>query len=167
MKPRFSILVLLGITAYVAVNVAAICDPQSIWMKASVVGWVLVLVHLTVVSLDVTKHQGVTVARAVLACALLYLFVCNGRVFQESVPDDWLAEFLVSIRQSYLDSETSGPKYEVLDGTTLELPSEYDDTKALFRQITVYNTSLAVGIVGGCVALWRHRRREQRENAGK
>ena len=154
MKPRFTILTLLGVTAYVAVNIAGISNPLSNWFQAAVLAFYVTMIYLTVRSMEPATNVHVKIARVILACSFLYYYIGTSR---GGAPHEWLAELLLSLRDVSAD-----PLYEELNGRLIELPPR-DDSEMRVRRLVYFNTTLVAGIAGGAIALWRYRVLERRE----
>lgn len=136
MKPRFSILTLLGITAYVAVNVAAFARPTTIWI--SIAFWIafVVIVALLVAASGRTSNQSVF-ARGMLLGVLVY------DVLRRWEPGSWFGW-----EWSYFRVDSHSELFEVM---------------ANRQTLAMQSSQLAFGLLGGCLALWRYRRNERRE----
>ncbi|MDZ4780127.1 MAG: hypothetical protein SGJ19_07745 [Planctomycetia bacterium] len=147
MKPRFSILALLGVTAYLAVAAAGLIYPLSIWNTLSFCLWIAVLAALAIEGAN-SNSGGSTFARGMLATCLIYVAVAT------------LYEGRDYVDERFLDSEKRAmPHYAIL----LMSPEprwEYEDYGELNLKLYrcgVANASFNFGLLGGSLALWRYR----------
>ncbi len=135
MKPRFSILTLLGVTAYVAMNAAAHAQPLTYLPYGAYYLAVAMLVHLIVIAAGPTTERSVFARGLLLAVALT-----NAIQFWE--PEELLLYGRGASTFTY----------------TPDTVQSKDTRQALVSQ----NTHLVFGIVCGSLALWRYRRLERR-----
>lgn len=71
MKPRFSILTLLGLTAYAAVNVAAFSYPRSGWSAGVMYAWLAIVLGIGLKCIALSSTQGIFV-RGMLIGTIAY-----------------------------------------------------------------------------------------------
>jgi hypothetical protein len=146
MKPRFSILTLLGITAYVAVNIVALLDAESPFGYCRVYLWLFVMLWLCI---PVPGKEGATLFRRTsVFAALVYMVLASC--------DYWVLD----------DEETPVPlPHNVLARLLLELIPGGDWT---YLDLTLMpNVALCLGMIVGGIALWRYRIQQQRANQEK
>lgn len=154
MKPRFSILALMGVTAYVAVVVAAINTPTNQVVNAmAFYCWLAATIALAVLGAQSTS--AVTVfARGCLFTSLIYFVVgWSGIDFLlpgPEMPNQYLSEWL-SDRAKGMTPPAGSSKHQ----------HEFYASEYIWRHM-LHNCSLAFGLVGGCLALWRYRVLERR-----
>jgi hypothetical protein len=152
MKPRFSILSLLNITAYAATVAAAIAYPDSIWWMVNLGLLLVIMMWWLAEAIDGRGVQSVF-AGWLIASALIYFLVAafDGSSFGDS-------------------RRTSGPRLP-LPHRLLEQLGEPVATiggpKAhpVVEGIAMANTSLACGLLGGSFFAWRYRVRERQLNS--
>jgi len=92
MKPRYSILTLLGVTAYVALAITAALNPLSAWRRAWLVVWLLAVAYPIVLALNATDLLGRVFGRVAIACGAFYLILplVAPNVGYGGPPDAWL-----------------------------------------------------------------------------
>lgn len=152
MKPRFSILTLLGITAYVAVNVAALQKPDSGWTIIVFYTWLAILAFASINAAQpsspaaVFSRGFVFVALVYGASTFVYRMVTLG---QPPLPHIYLTDFIHSL----MTGDGRGPRFD---------PFAASPALALYL-VPFHNVSLIFGLFGGSLALWRYRRLERRE----
>ncbi len=161
MKPRFSILTLLGITLWAAVTLAAWTDPLSEWPFAVLCTWCVILVTIATVAAQSVSSQTVF-ARGMLFATFVYGMATWAE-------EEWLT------REHRLPHFSLG---ELVSGATPPIPAvsrplsifdEFPWGTGESLLVAFCNVSLAFGLLGGCLALWRYRvleRREQQEKSG-
>lgn len=146
---RFSILTLFGVTAYVAVAIMGIVEPDSIWNSANVFIWILVLVSLAIKAfsspLPQSRFAAATFTFTLIYCTaavLVNLEYRGGHSMQIRMPL-FVEHLYYSIHPdpNYDDIRTS--QFVVWNWTVLRW--------------ALCNTSLAAGLLGGCLTLWRFR----------
>ncbi len=155
MKPRFSILTLLGITAYVAVNVAALQRPGTGWSNVAFFMWLAILVIAAIHAAQ--ESSGITVfARGMVLVTLVYgaaTFVYRMVHFdQPPLPHVYVAGVI-----QRLTSESPYPK----DRFWFD-PFAVGTSNLQVYLVAFQNVSLALGLLGGSLALWRYRVLERR-----
>ncbi len=133
MKPRFSILTLLGVTAYVAINAAAF-QSLAVCAVARWLWWGLIFLVLIVAT-------GRTSGRTVFARGL-FLSVL-------------LAYDSLTYHHAHLY-----PLLEWLEVVTNTLAGKSADEDVYF--LVIQNTASAFGLVGGALSLWLYRVNERR-----
>jgi hypothetical protein len=147
MKPRFSILTLLGITAYVAVNAAAIASPLSGLVLLVLVLWTGIV--CAVASVAAQSNSSTAVAARGTFFGVLTYFVAA-----------WVDE-------TWYTSDYRLPHFyvgEVLSDNVAR--SHYGVIGEMYR-LAFLNVSLIFGLLGGSLALWHYRRQERRANQEK
>lgn len=137
MKPRFSILGLLGITAYVAITLAGIAQPRSYWPEAAFYFSVLGLVYLVTVACGPTGRFAVF-ARGMVLGFMLFPIV------RQLEPVYFDSNRLLLLNWYWSFRKTN----KALDGM---------DTLAEQFNQTVF------GLICGLLALWRYRVLQRRE----
>ncbi|MDZ4780328.1 MAG: hypothetical protein SGJ19_08755 [Planctomycetia bacterium] len=73
MKPRFSILALLSITAFVALTFAAMLSP--LWSAVWIVAWLVCVAHFVTHATDTSNPVTAACGRTAIVCILLYLVI--------------------------------------------------------------------------------------------
>ncbi len=148
MKPRFSIIDLLSLTAWVGITIAALATLSPSWTYGVLWTWVGVLVW------NGANAAQPSAARTVFASGLLYATLIYSAASAATarygilpgvvqMPHTLLAEAIVGPMPS---TEGSLATTEYLDRI---ITDEY------VVIILFANTSLAFGLIGGCLALWR------------
>ncbi|MDZ4780125.1 MAG: hypothetical protein SGJ19_07735 [Planctomycetia bacterium] len=137
MKPRFSILTLLGVTAYVAINAAAF-QSLAVCAVARWLWWGLMFLVLIVAT---GRTSGRTVFARGLLLSVLFAFTA------------------ITYHNAHL-----WPLLNWLENLTNTLAGTSADEDVYFLVIT--NATLAFGLVGGALSLWRYRVLERREKEG-
>jgi hypothetical protein len=94
MKTRFSILTLLGVTAYVALTVAAITHPVA-WRTVWLLAWLVQIAHLLTHAMDSSRPVSAACGRVAIGCVFVYLTIPK-TVLELSFPEYWLTYLLVS-----------------------------------------------------------------------
>lgn len=162
MKPRFSILALMGIMAYVAVHIAGLTFPLSWWNSISFYLWVLLVAWASIEAFS-SKSKRSAFAGGLLMATLSY---CAAASFEGEL-------------SAGLYGNNSGPHIKMPhDHLEHLLDQSMDQTiaiglppvKELLRKEAIHRSavvlsSIALGLLGGCLALWRYRRLERREKA--
>lgn len=162
MKPRFSILALLGFTAYSAVAIAGLVDPDSIWNSMCFYLWLLLLVGLAVLASTSSPPQS-NFAACCLAVTLIYTIAAVVAHCEDG--GYWMA--LIGTGEE--SEHTWMPHLFAIDLFQLAHPTfDFEDEQffpwnARMYRWAVCNTSLAFGLLGGYVALWRYRVLERRQ----
>jgi hypothetical protein len=148
-KPRFSILAILGLTAYVAVAAYALSQQTIASAALQLYAWFAVVLWI-----GITAFAGSPAARAfagafTVAClAYVAIAIVGGRGMSLlDTPDEWMPH--IWLRTAIVE------KF----GLSQRGPVAYHT----FYPWTVTNTSLIVGLVGGVLGRWRYRVLEGRE----
>ena len=137
MKPRFSILTLLGTTAYIAVNVAAYAQPLGYWPFAAYI--------LTIV----------------LLLSLVAFAVAPGGTRSAFARGTLLAAMLLAHVQFFMPSKEM--PYTLLATTTIDFNDPNRMQAEYNRDVLVsLNVYFALSVVGGCLTVWRHLAIERR-----
>ncbi|MDZ4780126.1 MAG: hypothetical protein SGJ19_07740 [Planctomycetia bacterium] len=155
MKPRFTLLTLLGVIAWVAVNAAALRINGDAWSNVAFFIWLAILVVAAIYAAQ--DSSGITVfARGMVLVTLVYgaaTFVYRMVHFdQPPLPHVYVAGAIQS-----LTSEWPYPNDRFW----------FDPFAAGTGNLRIYlvafqNVSLAFGLLGGSLALWRYRLLERR-----
>jgi hypothetical protein len=160
MKPRFSILTLLGVTAYVGLSIAAIRDPLSIWSSISFLAWFGVVTFIGIYAL-IEKGPRAAYFGGMFVTILAYSVAASVEanvgendwgsrlIDQIAMPHNWLHEYIGNTK----DPEFMLSRKDVLDHLTYRVA----------RRWSVTQCSLVFGMIGGCLAFWRYRVLERRE----
>lgn len=160
MQPRFSILTLLGITAYAGLSIAAIREPLSIWSSISFLVWFGVVTFIGVYDL-IEKGSRAAFASGMIVTVLSYSAAAaveanvgendwgSRLIDQIAMPHNWLHDYIGNAK----DPEFMLSKKDVLDRLNYRV----------VRRWSVTQCSLAFGAIGGFLALWRYRVLAQRE----
>jgi hypothetical protein len=166
MKPTFSILTVLGFTAYAGLAFASFRDAYSVAGQLSVYAYLGMLAYAAIVAASerATSPRG-AFAGAFLGLAIAYSIVDvgPGQLLQGSpaldLPHSHIVDLIVGPE----------PTTQVMfgdDGGAMAL-------RVLERQevryISSMHFSVLFGLLGGCLALWRYRVQERwakRENSG-
>lgn len=157
MKPRFSILTLLGSTAYIAVAMAAFRDPYSIAYVTNIWAWLAVLVYAVIAASSGGVERTRVFAIAFAACAVLYTLA------------DWhlqsLSDDSVDMPSQFLVDPIAGPPIRSWGEEDCELEKVVvqEEFRKDIRRLVGMNSSLVFGVLGGVLALWRYRVLERRE----
>ncbi len=155
MKPRFTILTLLGVTALVAVAARGVADPATPWSTVLLYAWLLVMVVLGVEA-SASRPPRSTFAAGTLLGTLTYIGLVVISVDDQSLIDR--EHFVLPHHFVHL----------VFDLRTTEAVwAEWDDVGLAWHRAALAITSLAFGLLGGTLALWRHHRLERREQQEK
>jgi hypothetical protein len=146
MKPRFTILTLLGVTAYVAINTAAFLNPVPI------LSYLQFALAVTLVLAATVEAAGPSSARAVFCRGFVAATVLYG-VFQLWEP---------SFYQAGRGALTFWVDITMFSEHTLMTEA---DMLAASRQSTIVgvNVFMTAGLAIGFLALWRYRALERRE----
>jgi hypothetical protein len=145
MKPRFSILTVLGVTAFLGIQLATWVSIDSYWPDVAFLIFAALMVGTTVIAC------GKTNGRSIFARAFLFgMFLC---------------EFLRVQEPGYYDR--SRPKFfnwyrSLMDYDAPFFASYNADTLLITNLMTRMN-SLAFGLICGFLALWYYERQERRE----
>lgn len=160
MIPRFSIRVVLCVTAFVAITLAAFLYPLSAWVPIAFLSSVGVIGRWAVVAAQQTTEQAVF-ARGAAVLSVLYLGCALGGDFDYGawrMPHHYLVD---AYMQLFPDAEADE-----------ELMRGYDDRFELvkFKSRHLYGmargvTAVVFGLVGGSLALWRYRVSDRGEAA--
>jgi hypothetical protein len=149
MKPRFSILTLLSITAYAALAIVSLTEPMSIPAQLSVYAYMglLVFASLFAATEGVRTSRGIFSA-AFVACSLAYGIVEAGsgqvvRYGSFDLPHSYIVPMF--IRDDLSD---------VSEAMTSEI----------LRIFLAMHCSVVFGAFGGVLALWRYRVMVRRED---
>lgn len=158
MKPRFSIRMLLGVTAYAAICIAGLVKPLSWWSDIAFVAWFFTMIWLAAIAAGRTSSASVF-SRAFILSALAYIgvswirseYYTRGGVATWRVPHEalWIAV------NPDITNDPADP-----DGNLW-----FSQGMLLARLIHVYTASI-FGLLGGGLALWRYRRLERRKQHG-
>ena len=148
MKPRFSLLALLSITAYIAVAIAAILFPESPWYYVFILAWLLVIARLLVAACGPPSRSSYP-ARVVLAGTLTYFLVAAASGGQNSsLPHAWIVQSLLG-----------HPVPSVIHNNLLTYPN--GQVRSYFRvgteesridQFALCHTALLFGAIAACMA---------------
>jgi hypothetical protein len=151
MKPRFSILSLLGVTAYIATVAAAIAYPDSIWWLVNLGLLLVIMIWWLAEAIDGRGVQSVF-AGWLIASALIYFIVA---AFDAS-----------SVGNSRRPSGPRLPLPHRLLEQLAEPVATIGGPKAhpVVEAVAIANTSLACGLLGGAFFAWRYRVRERQLN---
>jgi len=180
MKPRFSMLTLLAATAYLALVFAGLKEPLGWWRSAGTMAWLLVLAYLIAMAMDARHRPSAIFGRSAVGCILAYglltwlpIPLAAGmeapryvpfRTAPERIdvlPHQWFALWWAdesAANPSRLTAPLQTPYTSQMQAVSVwQLPQ----TKAV-EVIAALNCSLAFGLFGGSLALWRCRALEQR-----
>ncbi len=153
MKPRFSILTLLGVTAYVALNAAVAVRPTSAWSAILFYAWLIIMLKQCLNAASDTSSNAVF-ARATLCGTIVYtvaaLVESYASVVQPgdlSLPHNAIYWIVLSLTEDDADS----------------LMKVIPQRVGYFQWILL-NSGLACGLFVGSLALWRYRRLERRDS---
>lgn len=157
MKPRYSIRVLLGFTAYVAVHTAGLAYPLSWWTDIACVCWFLGILWSGAVAAGTTTPASVF-ARGYVVGALAYVAVSwipteystRGVPFVR-MPDVWL----------WLELNPDIDEINIADDANHSL---WFSRSMLFARLLLLNTASIAGLICGVWAYWRYVRQERRKS---
>ena len=139
MKPRYSIRGLLAFTATVAAFLAAMLYPLSMWDHAWFVVWLMGVAYFAAAAFDPVDRSAKAFGRTALACGAIYLILphliygANSNGISGVVMEQWSIRFGSNPAATY---EFIYPRYTLIH----------------------LGVSLAFGLFGGQLALWRYRR---------
>lgn len=152
MKPRFSILMLLGITAFVGVSIAAFLQPLSIWIQVAFYAAAIVMLGVLVVACGRTSGQSVFCRGMICSVMMFTVF----RMWEPVTP---------SISRTRLWDRPF--TYYTGDSVVVSIPPsrEWLDTANNHARLAMQSVQFVFGILGGSLALWRYRVLERRTNA--
>lgn len=150
MKPRFSILMLLGVTAYAGLTAGAFTRPLSILPYIHFAVVVVMMMGAVVIACGRPSHSSVFCRGFVLLTILSFLF----RFWK---PND--------VESVYCLNSLSWNLYELMVGPSRSRQLSDDEVTTALRLGTILtmNVQLAFGVLGGTLALWRFRVLERRE----
>lgn len=137
MKPRFTVLTLLGLTAYVATLIAAVYMPHSPGRHAWTLAWLVSVAWLVALAFNPTDATRFVFGRSALVCGACYLvipLVVPG-INYGGLPDTWIT--------SWLTGQSSG-------------------TYLIVAPVIQLTASLLFGLCGGWFALRIYGRMERR-----
>ncbi len=181
MNLRFSMLTLLAAMAYIALVFAGLKEPLGWWRSAATLAWLLVLAYLIAMAMDARHRPSAIFGRTAVGCILAYGLLTwlpiplsagmespNYMQFKrapervDALPHHWLAHWWAN-ESAANPSRLTVPlqtqyTYQVQAVSVWQLPQ----TKAV-ELIAALNCSLAFGLIGGGLALWRYRAQERRE----
>lgn len=153
MKPRFSILTLLGVTLWAAMSFAALKYPSSAWSFAVVCAFGVVLLAASVAAAQPRS----VFSRGFLFAAIAYSSVSLANEALWDIPGGRLPHhFFAQIVTGELPPGTAVGSEEHFDFVFRENQS---------LRVGFCNASLAVGFVGDSLALWRYRVLERQTKA--
>ncbi len=150
MKPRFSILGLLALTAYIAINVAAFLEPRTYLPHVAFFLAFAILIVLVVLAARPSGGRSVF-AKGMLLTILVFSMM---RELEPVIPDTAAGAYLqfeyIYLFENPLDERSTLPNFDRAIATSNRV------------QICRLNTHFVVGVCGGLLALWRFRAYEQR-----
>ncbi|MDZ4783984.1 MAG: hypothetical protein SGJ19_27365 [Planctomycetia bacterium] len=166
MKPKFSILTLLGITAYVAVNSSAFLYPMSAWVPAAFWLSVAIMAGWAVVAAQLTTPRTVF-ARGALLFSLIYatsVIRTDGENGIVKMPHDYMLDAL-----NWFHGDILAEGMADYGSTSEGVPSFYYARvkRSNLTSVARYEVALMAGVVGGSLALWHYQRKERRANQEK
>ncbi len=139
MKPRFSILTLLGVTAYIAVNLFAMTSPVRWRAEACFYVWLATLAGMAVGASQPVNTR-VAFFRGFLYFAAIYTM--GAFSFEGALPHAPIAELIERV-SNHRKLDPYGPDWAL--------------TKLVFQ-----NCVFASGLLGGSLAFWIYRRQERK-----
>lgn len=145
MKPRFSILTLLGVTAYVAVNVAAYAQPLGYLPYFSLICDAILFLAFIVVAAGPTRMASVFARAVLLGIGFFYLL----QVSEPMLSYEYEQQRFFLTYQRIQFNDIPRPDEETLWG---------DFPRSL---IVDKSYRLAAGVVCGCLGLWHYRALER------
>ncbi len=143
MRPQFSLLAILLLTAYAAMLAAAVADAESLWMEVCMyVPFIAILLCCNVAAFSRGNRRWFAVGT--IAGSLAYIGATAALHGTIPLPHEMIVE---AIWTKYVTNESFGASVSLMRYGLLLLAS---------------HISLACGGLGGCLALWCYRRHERR-----
>lgn len=174
---KFSVLTIFVATGYVALVLAAIQPPDSWWRHAATVAWLAVVAYLFVLAADPLKRPRATFGRVAIGCIVAYLALAYlPSTPADLLPHQWFASWwspeetsiytsTAVLQPSWAPGNTatgvSGPYSGGSPGGSGQLiytPTILTYPSNVISTISVLNSSLLFGLLGGAVATWIYRR---------
>lgn len=181
---KFSILTLLAATGYSAIVFAALAQPDSWWRHVFTVAWFFAIVYALALATDSANRRKSMFGRVVLGGTVAYLLliaVARSMPLSSQGTDLWPHQWLVNwlsddalgqLRQVRIPAPPrigrTSPGIPI--GTSGWDPADLIQRLARLETVSAMITALAIGLLGGCLALWRYRvleRREKKEQSGE
>lgn len=180
---KYSVLTLFLATGYIALVLTAFQQIDSWWRHVGTVAWLLLVVYFLVLAFDPVRRSRALFGRVTLACLTAYLAVSLlPNMPTDFLPHQWLATYWNPNGPSIYTAmpvptvspwspyggyaggvPASGTGINVSTVTTwssgqlvVTSPSVVDPM-GIITMISAMNTALFVGLLGGLLALWKHR----------
>lgn len=186
MKPRFSILASLAVTALFGTFMGALCYPESAWGMIYWLGCLAVMLHFAIAAATTRDPEVKAASVATILCILCYLLLSRSEVEDEDypLPHAWLAQHISTLCreqttgpawQPGTPGEPSGPAWQPAspgdpfdvaskNNGWIEVPIVDDERLSLLLRPTA---AIGLGLLGGCLTAWRYRVLERREKLEK
>jgi hypothetical protein len=150
MRPRFSLFTLLAVTAYLAVALAGLMFPQSVWNAMIVHGWALLVAWMGIIAFSERSAKS-AFAGAFVVTVLAY---AAASIFDPLTP-------LLALSAESRPRMPHELVFRWLARQMSPATREFWDHETAYRRWALANCSLACGVLGGCLAAWRYRRIEK------
>lgn len=155
MRPHFSILGLLAVTAYIALAVGGLRSPLSLAGSIALYGWLALMFTLSVSASGASSRRS-AFARAALAASIAYIAASH---FQRS-PDypQRGVVFELPHRLIYLIEFDDRPPFRQFPFNVRVTEGKLD--VSIYRErVATAHGSLLFGLLAGCIATWRFDRK--------